>query len=126
MASRILHLPRYVGYSTHVKEDLCSCALIKCLKSMKNYKPQFRERTFGYFTMAIESAIWDSLEKDVYRPRNLKSKLILKYAGECINPQQREVLEGMVLPDNTTHTLDKRNYSRKKRRAKSVSQCVTV
>lgn len=79
MATRILGKSAYRGYDRSTKEDLVSEALLKCIKAVKNYKPERRASCFAYYTRAIETSNFDQLEKH-YRQINIKRALTEKAA----------------------------------------------
>lgn len=70
---RYLSGPRYSGYDTHTLEDLSSAALLKCLKNVRNYRPE-RGSPFSYYTLCTECACKDYLKKH-YEQVNIKRDL---------------------------------------------------
>jgi DNA-directed RNA polymerase specialized sigma subunit len=79
MATRILGKSAYRGYDRSTKEDLASEAVLKCIKAVKNYKPERRASCFAYYTRVIDTSNFDQLEKH-YRQINIKRALKEKAA----------------------------------------------
>lgn len=79
IAHHLLGDSRYSRYPAEIKEDMCSAALLKCIKNIKNYKPQFKDKCFSYFTRCTEHAFWETLSKH-YKQRNLVRDLSLEHA----------------------------------------------
>lgn len=69
-----------------MKEDMCSAALVKCLKNVKNFKPE-KGAAFSYFTRATEYAFWEVLNKH-YKYLNAMRAQAIEYANSIadINP----------------------------------------
>ena len=56
----------------------------------------------------------DYLERRLYRPENLKRKLMRLYAEQHLHgPQRVKMLE--AIPDDTTHQIDRDTFTRKGR-----------
>ena len=87
IATHLLGSTKYKGYPKSLQEDLVSSALVKCCKNIHNFKPQYADRCFNYYTRCTEHAFWDVLTKH-YKQLNIKRKLALDYADqiECIDP----------------------------------------
>ena len=64
---------RFNGYDLHTIEDLSSAALLKCLKNVRNYRPE-RGSPFSYFTLCTQTAVFDFLKKH-YEQVNIKRDL---------------------------------------------------
>ena len=64
---------RFSGYDPHTLEDLSSACLLKCLKNVKNYRPE-RGSSFSYFSLVCECAAKDLLRSH-YRQVNIKRDL---------------------------------------------------
>lgn len=67
---------------------MVSAALEKCIKNIKNYKAQYKDRCFNYFVRCVETSFWGTLKKH-YRQRNIQRQLALDYADsiEAVNPE---------------------------------------
>lgn len=65
-----------------------SAALLKCIKNIHNFKPEYADKCFNYYTRCTECAFFDLLGIH-YRHKNLKKDLILEYASavEPFNPR---------------------------------------
>ena len=57
-------------YSADLHEDMVSAALEKCVKNIKNYKAEYADRCFNYYTRCCEHAFWEMLKKH-YRQMNV-------------------------------------------------------
>lgn len=79
IAEHMLGSPKYCGYAKDLQQDMVSCALIKCLKNVKNWSPDKGASSFNYFTRCCECAFWDCLKKH-YRHVNLQREMALKAA----------------------------------------------
>lgn len=80
ISTHLLGDSRYRRYSKHMKEDMCSAALVKCLKNVKNFKPE-KGAAFSYFTRATEYAFWEVLAKH-YKQLNLLRELAMQHADD--------------------------------------------
>ena len=60
-------------------EDMVSSALLKCIKNIKNFKKEYANKCFNYFTRCTEHAFWEVLGKH-YKQMNLQRELTLQYA----------------------------------------------
>ena len=69
ISTHLLGDSKYRRYSKHMKEDMCSEALVKCLKNVKNFKPE-KGSAFNYMTRCTEWAFWQVLAKH-YKQLNL-------------------------------------------------------
>lgn len=88
IAQHLLTCGKYKGYHKDLKEEMISDALLKCIKNIKNFKPEFADKSFNYFTRCVEHSFFATLDK-YYKHRNLIHELSLKYAEECeLAPQE--------------------------------------
>lgn len=71
---------RFVGYPKEMHEDMCSAALEKCLKNVKNWDPS-KGGCFHYFTRCCELSFFDSL-KSHYKQVNIRREATLRAAAE--------------------------------------------
>lgn len=96
-----------------MQDDMVSAALEKCVRNIKNYKPQYKDRCFNYFTRAAEHAIWETLRKH-YRHVNLVRKATLDFADELerTSPEAaRRIRESQI---EVERTKDKVTYKKEK------------
>ena len=72
-------------------EDMVSAALLKCIKNIKNYKKEYADKSFNYFTRCVEHSFWETLSRH-YRQANMVRQLTLDYADkvEQTNPDWAE------------------------------------
>lgn len=67
MAERFTRSPKYNAYPIDVLDDFRQAAVLKCLKSIKNFKAVREDgeksNAFSYFTRAIETALWDGIAR---------------------------------------------------------------
>jgi len=40
---------------------MVSAALLKCIKNIKNFKEEYADRCFNYFTRCVEHSFWTTL-----------------------------------------------------------------
>lgn len=66
--------PKYCRYNAAMREDLVSAAMLKCVKNIKNYKHEYRDKCFNYFTRCVEHAFWEILDRH-YKHVNLIAEL---------------------------------------------------
>lgn len=95
--------PRYVGYSKEMHEDMCSAALIKCLKNVKNFDPAKGASSFNYFSRCCEHAFWYELSK-YYRQKNVQRQMLLDYADkiQAVSPKlAQEIRDAQIRPGRT-------------------------
>ena len=59
IATHMLGSPKYCGYSHQLQEDMVSAALIKCIKNIHNYKEEYRDKCFNYYTRVTEHAFFE-------------------------------------------------------------------
>jgi DNA-directed RNA polymerase specialized sigma subunit len=120
MADSYLRQPTYARYKPDVKEDMRMAALEKCIRSIRNYKPERRATCFGYYTLAIQSAVLDYLRRFHYRHINITREATRRYAHELAhtNPQAAQKILDGLLEANTTDTLNdaQKNRNRHNRR----------
>lgn len=88
IATKLLGSPKYSGYPHHMQEDMTSAALIKCLKNVHNFKEQYADKCFNYYTRVTEHAFFEVLGKH-YRHVNIEKELKQQYANaiETFSPQ---------------------------------------
>lgn len=108
IAVNMLKGPRYRRYPENLKEDLASAALLKCVRNIRNYRPEYASGCFSYFTRCCEHAFWECLERH-YRQMNIRRKLTRDYADSIrqMNPAEAKRLMDGLLDEDTTHILDR-------------------
>lgn len=79
IATHLLGDSRYRNYPKDLHEDMVSEAVLKCIKNIKNFKKEYADRCFNYFTRCCEHAIWTLLSKH-YKHVNLIRELTLDFA----------------------------------------------
>lgn len=102
IATHLLGNARYRNYPKDIQEDLISAALLKCIKNIHNFKPEYADRCFNYYTRCTECAFFDVLGIH-YKQRNIKRDLNVEYANaiETLNPKLAKAIrdynkEGLV------------------------------
>lgn len=67
---------------------MVSAALEKAIKNIHNYKPQYKDKCFSYWTRCVEHAFWSTLDK-YYKHINTVRQLTLDFADtlEPYSPQ---------------------------------------
>jgi DNA-directed RNA polymerase specialized sigma subunit len=63
IAEHLICAPHFNRYPWALKEDMQSYALEKMIKNIKNYKQQYRDKCFAYFTRVAETAFIYQLKK---------------------------------------------------------------
>lgn len=79
IAAHLLGDSRYRHYPKDLKEDMISAALLKAIKNIHNFKEEYADCCFNYWTRLTEHAFWEVLKKH-YRHVNLQRELTLNYA----------------------------------------------
>lgn len=79
--------PRFRGYDFHMKQDMASFTLEKCIRNIKNYRKERKASCFSYFTRCVECGIVEYLRKH-YKRVNAMRELMLNAAEgvEAIDP----------------------------------------
>lgn len=88
IATHMLGSSKFSGYSRHIQEDMVSAALIKCLKNVHNFKEEYADKCFNYYTRCTEHAFFEVLWQH-YKHVNIERQLKMQYADtvEQFNPQ---------------------------------------
>ena len=109
IATHLLGDSRYRYYSKELQEDMVSAALEKAIKNIKNFKQQFADHCFNYFTRCIEHGMWGVLAKH-YRHMNTQRKIVMDYVDriEEVDPKAAQYIRDRQL--NVEHSKDKLNY----------------
>ena len=79
IATHLIGDARYRNYPPSMHDDMVSAALEKCIRNIKNYKPEYKDKCFNYFTRCTEQAIWGVLAKH-YKHMNMVRQLTLDFA----------------------------------------------
>ena len=76
-----------------MQEDMASAALIKCLKNVHNFKEEYSDKAFSYYTRCCEFAFWEVLGKH-YMQKNIERDLCIEYtyALEQYMPKEAKIL----------------------------------
>lgn len=88
LSERILRSPKFSGYSFADKEDMSSAAMEKMIKNIKNWKPEYRDNTFNYFTTCCHQAFYGWLRR-YYKWINQKREA-LKAAAQAARQASSE------------------------------------
>lgn len=91
IAQHLLTCGKFKGYHRDLKEEMISEALLKCIKNIKNFKSEYSDKSFNYFTRCVEHAFFATLDK-YYKHKNLIDELILEYSEEC-KPTSQEFID---------------------------------
>lgn len=114
IANHLLGDSRYKRYPKDMQEDMASDALLKCIKNIKNFKPQYADFCFCYFTRCVEHSFWTTLAKH-YRYMNNQRNLILDYA-ESMMPVFPKAAQQLIDAQITVeHNKDKLTFKGKKK-----------
>lgn len=80
ISTHLLGDSHYRRYPRDMKEDMCSAALLKCIKNIKNFD-ESKGTAFNYFTRCTEWSFWQTLGSH-YKQVNLARELCLQYAND--------------------------------------------
>ena len=113
IAKHLLGDSRYRRYPKEMQEDMESEALLKCIKNIKNFKKEYADKCFCYFTRCVEHSFWTTLSKH-YKYMNNQRSLILQYADkiEQTNPQIAKQLRDAQI--TIEHKKDKLTFKENK------------
>ena len=75
VADHLLEHQRFVRYPQHMKEDMRQEAVLKCIKNLKNFKPE-KGKLFSYFTTCCWTAFVVYLSIH-YKEMNQKRQLVV-------------------------------------------------
>lgn len=92
---------------------MVSAALEKCIRNIKNYKAEYADRCFNYYTRCAEHAIWTVLKKH-YRQMNISRRMALDFADkiERFSPEAaKRIREDQITVE---HTKDKLTFKKGK------------
>ena len=106
IAKHLLGDSRYRRYPKDMQEDMESNALLKCIRNIKNYKPQYADKCFNYFTRCVEHSFWTTLSA-YCKHINLQLNMTLRYADELEEtaPQAADAIRSLQI--HIEHNKDK-------------------
>lgn len=112
IATHLLGDSRYRNYPNDLQADMVGDAILKMIKNIKNYKPEFKSKCFNYFTRCAECSFWTTLGKH-YQQVNMVRELTLEYANkiESINPLLAQQIRDSQI--EVKHTKEKANYRKR-------------
>lgn len=64
ICSKLIKKGNFSGYSKHWKDEMVSDALIDCISSVDNFKPEKTDNPFAYFTMIAWNAFIRRITKE--------------------------------------------------------------
>lgn len=73
IAQHLLGDSRYRNYHKDLHEDMISDAILKCIRNIKNYKPEYADCSFNYFTRCVEHSFWTTLGKHYKHMNNVRN-----------------------------------------------------
>ena len=113
IATHLLGDSRYRRYPKDQQEDMISAALIKAIKNIHNFKEEYADCCFNYWTRLTEHAFWEVLKKH-YKHVNLQRELTLNYAEhiQYISPAIAQQLKDTQIV--VEYTKDKLTFKGKK------------
>lgn len=79
IATHLLGDSRYRNYPRDLQEDMISEAIVKMIKNIHNYKPEFKDKCFNYWTRCCEHSFWTTLGKH-YKYMNMIRQMTLDLA----------------------------------------------
>ena len=111
IAQHLLGDSRYRNYQKDLHDDMVSAALEKCIKNIKNYKKEYADRCFNYFTRCSEQAFWMVLGKH-YKYVNMIRQLTLDYA-DMLEPYSQSLAQQIRDSQMVVkHTKDKLTFKK--------------
>lgn len=93
IARHLLGNSRYRNYPKDIQDDMTSAALVKCIKNIHNFKLEYANKCFNYYTRTTECAFFEVLSKH-YKHKNLMRQIKLDYADaiEQLNPTASKLI----------------------------------
>lgn len=106
IAEHLLGDSRYRNYPKALQEDMASAALLKCIRNIKNYKPEKADACFNYYTRCTEHAFWEVLGKH-YKQMNAQREMAKMYADmlEQVNSEDANRIRNSLLAEDTTNMI---------------------
>ena len=90
-----------------MREDMVSAALEKCIRNIKNYRTEYADRCFNYYTRCAEHAFWTYLARH-YRHVNVVRSMALEFADkiESFAPAQaKQIRDSQIKVERTKNKL---------------------
>lgn len=81
IATHLLGDLRYRNYPRDLQDDMVSDAIMKMIKNIHNYKPEFKDKCFNYWTRCCEHSFWTTLGKH-YKHMNMVRQMTLDFADQ--------------------------------------------
>lgn len=72
IAEHLIGDSRYRRYPKDVHEDMISDAVLKCIRNIKNYKREYADSAFNYYTRCVEHSFWATLGKHYKHMNNVR------------------------------------------------------
>ena len=111
IAQHLLGDSRYRNYPKELQEDMVSAALEKAIKNIHNYKPQYKDKCFNYWTRCCEHSFWSTLGKH-YKYMNMVRQMTLDFADtlEPYSPQMAQQIRDKQI--KIEHNKDKLTFKK--------------
>ena len=111
IATHLLGDSRYRNYPRDLQEDMVSDAIMKMIKNIHNYNPEFKDRCFNYWTRCCEHSFWTTLGKH-YKYMNMVRQMTLDFADslEPYSPQLAKQIRDKQI--TVQHTKDKLTFKK--------------
>ena len=111
IAQHLLGDSRYRNYPKQLQEDMVSAALEKAIKNIKNYKKEYADKCFNYWTRCCEHSFWSTLGKH-YKYMNMVRQLTLDFADtlEPYSPQLAQQIRDKQI--KVEHNKDKLTFKK--------------
>ena len=109
IAQHLLGDSRYRNYPKELQEDMVSNAVVKMIKNIHNYKSQYKDKCFNYWTRCCEHSFWSTLSKH-YKYMNMVRQLTLDFADqlEPYSPQLAQQIRDKQI--KVEHNKDKLTF----------------
>lgn len=113
IAQHLMGDSRYRNYPHDLQEDMISDAVVKMIKNIHNYKPQYKDKCFNYWTRCCEHSFWSTLGKH-YKYMNMVRQMTLDFADslEPYSPQLAQQIRDKQI--TVQHTKDKLTFKKGK------------
>ena len=111
IATHLLGDSRYRNYPRDLQEDMVSDAIMKMVKNIHNYRPEFKDRCFNYWTRCCEHSFWTTLGKH-YKYMNMVRQMTLDFADslEPYAPQLAQQIRDKQI--KVEHNKDKLTFKK--------------
>lgn len=111
IATHLLGDSRYRNYPSDMHDDMISDAIVKMIKNIHNYKPEYKDKCFNYFTRCCEHSFWSTLGKH-YKHMNMVRQMTLDFADmlESYSPSlAKQIRDKQICVE---HTKDKITFKK--------------